>query len=196
MYGTSSCFNFTKILFFILASTKLSDKKVHQLSLISNGEFLVTLAGKQRTIRLQSLKSLLEHPLSTLDSKIVETKNATTFAVHSTSLILCVAIKNRILVYQLFSTPRPYHYSFIREFNTIQNVTYLEILTLNINQIEQQILWYGYPSTFVAQRLDQQCPSVSLLRDEDPTLQFFRDRPIESLRVVPVTSKFLIIKIF
>ena len=103
-------------------------------------------------------------------------------------MILCVAIKNRILVYQLFSTSRPYHYSFIREFNTIQNVTYLEISTININQIEQQILWYGYPSTFVAQRLDQQCPSVSLLRDEDPTLQFFRDRPIEALRVVPVTN--------
>ena len=166
----------------------MSDKKVHQLSLISNNDFLVTLAGKQRTIRLQSLKSLLEHPLSTLDSKIVETKNATTFSVHSTSLILCVAIKNRILVYQLFSTPRPYHYSFIREFNIIQNVTYLEISTININQIEQQILWYGYPSTFIAQRLDQQSSSVSLLRDEDPSLQFFRDRPIEALRVVPVTN--------
>ncbi|CAF2606288.1 unnamed protein product [Rotaria sp. Silwood2] len=169
-------------------STKLSDKRVHQLSLISNNELLVTLAGKQRTIRLQSLKSLLEHPLSPLDSKIIETKNATTFTVHSTSLVLCVAIKNRILVYQLFSTPKPYHYSFIREFNIIQNVTYLEISTININQTEQQILWYGYPSTFIAQRLDQQCPSVSLLRDEDPTLQFFRDRPIEALRVVPVTN--------
>ncbi len=157
--------------------------------MISNGELLVTLAGKQRTIRLQSLKSLLEHPLSSLDSKMTETKNATTFAVHSTSLILCVAIKNRILVYQLFSTPKPYHYSFIREFNIIQNVTYLEILTININQSEQQILWYGYPSTFVAQRLDQQSSSISLLRDEDPTLQFFRDRPIEALRVVPVTSR-------
>jgi hypothetical protein len=100
-----------------------------------------------------------------------------------------VAIKNRILVYQLFSTPKPYHYSFIREFNIIQNVTYLEILTININQSEQQILWYGYPSTFVAQRLDQQSSSISLLRDEDPTLQFFRDRPIEALRVVPVTSR-------
>ncbi|CAF3715488.1 unnamed protein product [Rotaria socialis] len=170
------------------SSTKLSDKRVHQLSLISNGELLVTLAGKQRTIRLQSVKSLLDHPLSSLDSKIIETKNATTFAVHSTSLVLCVAIKNRILVYQLFSTPKPYHYSFIREFNIIQNVTYLEISTININQSEQQILWYGYPSTFVAQRLDQQCPSVSLVRDEDPTLQFFRDRPIEALRVVPVTN--------
>ena len=67
----------------------------------------------------------------------------------------------------------------------------MELSTINIDQIEQQILWYGYPSTFVAQRLDQQCPSVSLLRDEDPTLQFFRDRPIEALRVVPVTSKTL-----
>ncbi|CAF2991654.1 unnamed protein product [Rotaria sp. Silwood2] len=178
----------TAVLFLFLASTKLSDKRVHQLSLISNNELLVTLAGKQRTIRLQSLKSLLEHPLSPLDSKIIETKNATTFTVHSTSLVLCVAIKNRILVYQLFSTPKPYHYSFIREFNIIQNVTYLEISTININQTEQQILWYGYPSTFIAQRLDQQCPSVSLLRDEDPTLQFFRDRPIEALRVVPVTN--------
>ena len=171
------------------ASIKLIDKKVHHVALISNGELLVTLAGKQRTIRLQSLKSLLEHPLSTLDSKIIETKNATAFAVHSTSLILCVAIKNRILVYQLFSTPRPYHYSFLREFNTVQNITYLDISTIQINQVEQQVLWYGYPSTFVAQRLDQQCQSVSLLRDEDPTLQFFRDRPIEALRVVPVASK-------
>ena len=169
-------------------STKLSDKKVHQLSLISNGEFLVTLAGKQRTIRLQTLKSLLEHPLSNSDSKIIETKNATTFAVHSTSLMLAVAIKNRILIYQLFSTPRPYHYSFIRELNIVQNVTYLEISTISLQDIEQQILWYGYPSTFVAQRLDQQSSSVSLLRDEDPSLQFFRDRPIEALRVVPVKS--------
>ena len=173
----------------ILASTKLSDKKVHQLSLISNGELLVTLAGKQRNIRLQSLKSLLEHPLSSLDSKITETKNATTFAVQATSLILCVAIKNRILVYQLFATQKPHHYSFIREFNIIQNVTYLEILTMNINQSEQQILLYGYPSSFVAQRLDQQSSSVSLLRYEDPTLQFFRNQPIEALRVVPVASK-------
>jgi hypothetical protein len=43
----------------------------------------------------------------------------------------------------------------------------------------------------VAQRLDQQCSSISLLRDEDPTLQVFRDRPIEALHVVPVTSKLL-----
>ncbi|CAF1093687.1 unnamed protein product [Adineta ricciae] len=169
-------------------STKLSDKKVHQLSLISSSDLLVTLSGKQRTIRLQSLKALLDHPSSSSDSKIVETKGATTFAAHSASLILAVAIKNRILVYQLFSTPKPYHYSFIKEFNIIQNVTYLEISTININQSEQQILWYGYPSTFVAQRLDQQSSSVSLLRDEDPTLQFFRDRPIEALRVVPVTT--------
>ena len=164
---------------------------MHQLALVSNNEFLVTLAGKQRTIRLQAFKSLVEHPLSSLDSKILETKNATTFALHSSSLILCVAIKNRILIYQLFSssTPRPCHYSFLRELNIIQNVTYLEVSTLSLNQLEQQILFYGYPSTFVAQRLDQQGPSVSLLRDEDPTLQFFRDRPIEALRVLPVTSE-------
>ncbi|CAF2598432.1 unnamed protein product [Rotaria sp. Silwood2] len=49
----------------------------------------------------------------------------------------------------------------------------------------------GYPSAFVAQRLDQQCPSVSLLRDEDPTLESFRDRPIEPLCVVPVTTTWL-----
>jgi hypothetical protein len=80
---------------FISVSTKLSD---HELSLISNGELLAALAGKQRTIRLQSLKSLLEHPLPSLDSKTVETKNATTFAVNSTPLTLCVAIKNCIFV--------------------------------------------------------------------------------------------------
>ena len=167
----------------------MTDKKVHQLSLVSNHDILVTLAGKQRTIRLQSLKTLLEHPLSTTDSKIIETKYATTFALHAASLMLCVAIKNRILIYQLFTTSRPYHYSFLRELNIIQNVTYLDLCTIQINQVEQQILWYGYPSAFVAQRLDQQSSSVSLLRDEDPTLQFFRDRPIDALRVVPVTSK-------
>jgi hypothetical protein len=157
--------------------------------LVPHNDLLVTLAGKQRTIRLQSFKSLLDHPLSSFDSKLIETKNATTFALEGTSLTLCVAIKNRILIYQLFSTPRPYHYSLIRELNIIQNVTYLDVSTVSINQTEQQILWYGYPSSFVAQRLDQQCASVSLLRDEDPTLQFFRDRPIEALRVVPVTSR-------
>jgi len=167
-------------------SMKLTDKKVHQLSLVSNNELLVTLSGKQRTIRLQSFQNLLEHPLSSNDTKIIETKNATSFALHSTSFVLCVAIKNRILIYQLFSNARTIHHSFLRELNLVQNVTYLDVSTLKINDVQQDFLWYGYPSTFIGQRLDQQCPSVSLLRDEDPTLQFFRDRPIETLRVVPV----------
>ncbi|CAF3098211.1 unnamed protein product [Rotaria sp. Silwood2] len=54
----------------------------------------------------------------------------------------------------------------------------------------------GYPSAFVAQRLDQQCPSVSLLRDEDPTLESFRDRPIEPLCVVPVTIEPICLQIW
>jgi hypothetical protein len=37
-------------------------------------------------------------------------------------------------------------------------------------------------------RIDQQSSSVVLLRDNDPTLQIFREQPIEILRVIPVIS--------
>ena len=182
-------FHSSSIMYFCLASTKLYDKKVYQLSLISNNQLLVILSGKERMIRIKSFERLLDHSQSPFDSKIPETKNATLFAVDPTSLTLCVAIKNSLFVYKIYSKPQPYPYTRIYELNTTQIVTYLEISMLKINNNEEQILWYGYLSTFIAQRIDRQSPSVVLLRDKDPTLKVFRERPMGILRVIPLTSQ-------
>jgi hypothetical protein len=40
----------------------------------------------------------------------------------------------------------------------------------------------------MAHRIDQQSSSIVLLRDNDPSLQIFRQQPIEILRVIPVIS--------
>ncbi|CAF0784390.1 unnamed protein product [Didymodactylos carnosus] len=188
---------------------KLSDKKVYQISIVNELNLLLTLSGRQRTIRCQPLKQLVEpflhphHPhnthqhhyhhhhhqissLSTVEGcKIQETKNCTTFAVskpttNNGQAILCVSIKNRILIYQIFQQ-RPFH-SLLKEFNIVHPVQYLEI--------NQDKLYYGYPSTFVMQKINTTIDgtNISLLRDEDPTLQFVRDRPIETLRVIPVSN--------
>ncbi|CAF1017882.1 unnamed protein product, partial [Didymodactylos carnosus] len=184
------------------SSIKLSDKKVYQISIVNELNLLLTLSGKQRTIRCQPLKQLIEpflhshhhhnvhhHAISSLSTtegcKIPETKNCTTFAVskpitNNGQAILCVSIKNRILIYQIFQQ-RPFH-SLLKEFNIVHPVQYLEI--------NQDKLYYGYPSTFVMQKINTTIDgaNISLLRDEDPTLQFFRERPIETLRVIPVSN--------
>jgi hypothetical protein len=148
------------------------------------------LSGKGRIIRIKSLKCLLAHSEWSFDSEILETKNATLFAIDSASLTLCVAIKNHILIYKIHLNPRPYPYTLKHELNAPQNISYLDISILKINNNEEQILWYGYSSTFIAQRIDQQCESVVLLRDEDPTLQVLRERSIDILRVIPITSSY------
>ncbi len=175
---------------FFLAPKKLYDNRIYQLALVANNQLLVLLSGKERIIRIKLLQCLLERSEWTFDSEIVETKNATLFAVNPISLTLCVAVKNRLLIYKIHSNPRPYPYTLKHELNTTQNITYLDISTLKINNNEEKILWYGYSSTFIAQRLDQQCPSVTLLRDEDPTLKVLRERSIDILRVIPITSIF------
>lgn len=171
-----------------LAPKKLFDKKIYQLSLIENNGLLVMLSGKERLIQIKSLEGLLTDLQSSLDSKIRETKHATSFAINSLSLTLCVAIKNRLLFYKIHAHPRPYIYTLVHEFNVNQDLTYLEISILKINDIDEEILWYGYSSTFMAQRIDQQCPSVVLLRDTDPTLQAFRELSIGIVRVIHVKS--------
>ncbi|CAF4500553.1 unnamed protein product, partial [Rotaria sp. Silwood2] len=168
--------------------TRLYKKIIHHLSLISDNQLLVMLSGKERMIRIKPLKCLLTQSEPSWNGKILETKNATLFAVNSTSLTLCVAIKNRLLLFKIHSNYRPYPYTLIHDLSTTQIITYLEISILKINNSEEEILWYGYSSTFMAQPIDQQCPSFTLIRDTDPTLQIFRKLPIDILRVVPVTN--------
>ncbi|CAF1261292.1 unnamed protein product [Adineta steineri] len=168
--------------------TKLYDKKVYQLSLISNNQLLIILSGKERMIRIKSVEHLLNHSESPFDSKIPETKNATLFTIEPISLTLCVAIKNCLCIYKIYSRPQPYSYTHICDLHTTQIVTYLDISILEINNDKERILWYGYSSTFMAQRLDQQSLSISLLRDKDPSLKIFCERPMEILRVISVKN--------
>jgi len=156
--------------------------------LISNNQLLVILCGKERVIRIKSVERFLDRSSSSFDSKIPERKNATLFSVHPISLTLCIAIKNHLFIYKIHSNPQPYPYTLIQELETIQNVTYLQISLLKINNNQEQILWYGYSSIFMAHRIDQQSSSIVLLRDNDPSLQIFRQQPIEILRVIPVMS--------
>ncbi|CAF4400534.1 unnamed protein product, partial [Adineta steineri] len=129
--------------------TKLYDKKVYQLSLISNNQLLVILSGKERMIRIKSVEHLLNHSESPFDSKIPETKNATLFTIEPVSLTLCVAIKNCLCIYKIYSRPQPYSYKHICDLHTTQIVTYLDISILEINNDKERILWYGYSSTFM-----------------------------------------------
>jgi hypothetical protein len=174
---------------FFSVSIKLYDKKVYQLSLISNNQLLVILSGKERMIHIKSLDRLLDRSQSPLDIKIPGTKNTTLFAVDPISLTLCVAVKNCLFVYKIYSKPQPYPYTRIFELNTTQIVTYLEISMLKINNRDEEILWYGYLSTFMAQRIDRQSPSIALLRDKDPTLKSLCERSMGILRVIPITSQ-------
>lgn len=149
------------------------------------------LSGKEHIIRIKSFESVLTRSESLLEGEIPETKNATAFASNAGSLNLCVAVKNRILFYKIHSYPQPYLYTLVRELDTIQNVMYLEMSTLQINNNEEEILWFGYSSTFMAQNLDHQSSATILLRDTDPTLRIFQNVSIEVLRVIPVTSQLL-----
>ena len=175
----------SSLICFCLAPRRLYDKKVHCLSLVSNNQLLVMLCGRERIIRIKSLEYLLTHSQSALDSEIPETKNATLFATNPTSLILCVAIKNRLLLYKIHSNPRPYMYTLTEEINTTQNITCLEISMLKMKNSEDEILWYAHTSTLMVQKIGQQGPSTVFLKDSEP---IFHERFIEILRVVPVTS--------
>jgi hypothetical protein len=47
------------------------------------------------------------------------------------------------------------------------------------------MLWYGFSSTFMAQRIDQQqSSSIVLLRDKD-----LKEQSMEIIRVIPVISQ-------
>jgi hypothetical protein len=152
------------------------------------------LSGKERVIRIKSVERFLALSPSSFDSKISETKNTILFSVHPISLTICVAIKNRLSIYKIHSNPLPYPYTLIQEFNITQNVTYLEISLLKIDNNEEQILWYGYASTFFMHRIGQQPSNIILLRDKDPSLQIFRDSSIEILRVIPVAGQLFYLK--
>ncbi|CAF4353083.1 unnamed protein product [Rotaria socialis] len=168
--------------------TRLHDRKIYDLALVSNNELLIMLSGKECMIRIKSLQCLLARSPPSLDSEIPETKNATLFTTNSISLTLCVAVKNRILCYKLHSKPQQYPYTLIHELNTVQSVSYLELSILKVNKNEEEILWYGDSSTCMAQKVAHQSPSVVLLRDTDRTLEMFRKLPIVILRVIPVTN--------
>ena len=116
--------------FFLLAFQKLYDKKVFQLSLVSENQLLLVLSGKERMIRIKSFNHFLDHSSSSLDTKIAESKNATVFAIDPRSLTLCVAIKNDIHVYTIFAKPQPYSYRHLCDLHTTQIITYLDISTL------------------------------------------------------------------
>ncbi|CAF1605265.1 unnamed protein product, partial [Adineta ricciae] len=174
--------------FLRLAFQKLYDKKVFQLSLVSENQLLLILSGKERMIRIKSFKHFLDHSSSSLDTKIPESKNATVFAIDPQSLTLCVAIKNGINVYKIFAKPQPYPYKHLCDLHTTQIITYLDISTLKINNQDERVIWYGYASTFLAQRIDKQYPSVELLREKDPTLKYLLERNLEILRVIVVKN--------
>ncbi|CAF1604998.1 unnamed protein product [Adineta ricciae] len=174
--------------FLLLVFQKLYDKKVFQLSLVSENQLLLILSGKERMIRIKSFKHLLDHSSSSLDTKIPESKNATVFAIDPQSLTLCVAIKNCIHLYKIFAKPQPYPYKHLCDLHTTQIITYLDISTLKINKQDERVIWYGYASTFLAQRIDKQYPSVELLREKDPTLKYLLGRNLEILRVIAVKN--------
>jgi hypothetical protein len=165
---------------------KLYDKKVYQISLISNNQLLVILSGKERIIRIKSFERFLNHSESSFDSKISDKKNINFFTVHPITLTLCFAIKNRIFIYKIHSNPQPYPYTYMNELNTNQTITYLEISLLKINNINEQILCFGYSSTFMTYGIDQQSSNIILLRDKDLALQISREQSNEIIRVIPV----------
>jgi hypothetical protein len=162
---------------------------VYQLSLVANNQLLVILCGKERLIRIKSLQRLLDRFRSPFDSKIPETKNATLFAIEPVSLILCVAIRDGLHVYKIHSKPQPYPYTHLWDLHTPQIVTYLDISMLKINRDNERIIWYGYSSTFMAQSVSRQSPSVELLSEKDPTLKSLRERSLEIVRVIALESQ-------
>jgi hypothetical protein len=166
---------------------KILNKKIYQLSLISNNKLLVLLCGNRRMMHIKPTECLIEGSKPPSDTEIYETENAISFAVNSTSLTLCVVVKGRLLLYKLYSEPRPYRQTLIRELNITQVPIYLEISKLKINNIEVEILWYGYSSTLVAERIDGQSSDIILRKDEDLSLQFLHKKPID--RVIHVSSQ-------
>ena len=170
-------------------SVKLYDKKVYQISLVSNNQLLVLLAGKERVIRLKSLDRFLERSESSFDSKISERKNINLFAVHPTTLILALAIKTRIFLYQIHSNPQPYPYTYLHELTSNQTISYLEILLFDINDNSEQFLCYGYSSTFVTYGINPTTSNVVLFKDKELILAASREQPNEILRILPVNSE-------
>ena len=174
----------------VLVPMKLYDKKVYQIALISNNHLLIILSGKERVIRIKSLDRFLDRSESSFDSKISDKKNVTLFTVHPVTLTLCFAIKTRIFIYKIHSNPQPYPYTFLNELNANQNISYLEVSLLKLNENNEQILWYGYSSTFLAYGIDQQSSSIILLRDKDLRIPISRDQSNEISRVIPVISQY------
>jgi hypothetical protein len=168
---------------------KLYDKKVYQISLISNNQLLVILCGKERTIRIKSLEQFLDYSESLFDSKISDKKNINLFTVHPITLTLCFTIKNRILIYKIHSNPQPYSYTYLTELNVNQTITYLEILLLKINNINEQILCFGYSTTCMTYGIDQQSSNILLVRDKDLRAQIAREQSNEILHVIQVISE-------
>ena len=162
------------------------------MSLISNDQLIVLLSGKERIIRIKSLDRFLEHSESSFDSKISERKNINQYSVHSTTLTLALIIKTRIFIYKINSNPQPYPYTYLNEINPNQNISYLDILLLNINENEEQILCYGYSSTFLCYSIDQQGNSLMLFKDKDLILSASHEPSNEILRVIPIISKIFI----
>ena len=160
---------------------------IHQFSVLIEKDLLVILLGKSRKICLKSLGSILDPNQITLNCEIDELKSVHLFALDPIKLLLCVAMKNRLLLYQLLSQGRPLHYECLTDLPLAQSIEYLEFFSWKPPRAEpeQRFLCYGYASIFFTQRLDQKRASEVLLRDGE---LLSREERSTILRLVSLSS--------
>lgn len=101
-------------------------KKVFKLEVIESEQLIVAMSGRQRHIKLIPMRALESDTVQWI--KMPETKNATTFVVHSNlpGSFICVAVKKSLYVYEI--TRRKFRYAPWRE---IQSNAIIQ--TLNVS---------------------------------------------------------------
>ena len=163
--------------------------KIHQVSLVSDRQILVMLCGDKRFICLKSVQQLRQRAELQFDTAMPETKNAISFTVHPSSSLLCVALRDCLLLYELPSTSEHLHCKFLYQLQVNRSISYIVITTLTICEAEETILWYGLGSTLIGKSIDRSSLTMTLLKDTNPPLRFYHERATEILCLLPVTSK-------
>ncbi|CAG2109207.1 unnamed protein product [Medioppia subpectinata] len=158
-----------------------NSKRIQQLSHSATEQLVISLAGKQRQIKLIPIRGLDNENIEWI--KIPETKNATTFALVSTNTTnyICVAIKKTLILFEI--TRKKCRYSFYREIQMPLNIQ-------TLNACKSSSIAVGTASNFVVYNLNQrESPPLYLVNQECNELSYLIQNSIDALMCQPINDK-------
>lgn len=168
---------------------QLIKKTIHQFFVVPRLDLLIFRWDKPSIVHLKSLDHTLSKSRISIDSTILETKEANLCSIDCATSILAVSVKHRLLLYSLSSRGKLPHYDLIRRINIRHPLTYLSFMQLQFDSNDSgPVLFYSFASTCFTYRIDQDSGIRVLHQEKNDFNESNLESPMRILRVVPIPS--------